>query len=114
MGPVSASTSVDEKLLLPLRPIEENATSEHDAAETMEPTGGDEELMQEGKPIKILRGPVKPTKLEIEEHQHNHIPFRSWCPHCMRGKSKASGHRSSTQIREKAIVSLDYAFLGVS
>jgi hypothetical protein len=99
---------------LPLRPIEENATSEHDAAETMEPTGGDEELMQEGKPIKILRGPVKPTKLEIEEHQHNHIPFRSWCPHCMRGKSKASGHRSSTQMREKAIVSLDYAFLGVS
>jgi thiol-disulfide isomerase/thioredoxin len=88
--------------------------SEHDAAETMEPTGGDDELVQEGKPIKILRGPMRPTKLEYEEHQHSHIPFRSWCPHCMRGKSKASGHRMSTQVREKPILSLDYAFLGVS
>jgi hypothetical protein len=102
------------KLLLPLRPSEENVASGHDAAEMMEPTGGGDEFVQEGKPIKTLRGPTRPTKLEYEEHQHSHIPFRSWCPHCMRGKSKASGHRSSTQAREKPILSLDYAFLGVS
>jgi hypothetical protein len=99
---------------LSLRPLDENDSRECDVAGQLKPLEEGEELLQEGKPIKILRGPVKPTKLEIEEHEHSHIPFRSWCPHCMRGKSKASGHRSSAQIRDKTIVSLDYAFLGIA
>jgi hypothetical protein len=98
---------VDQRLL-------KNETDECDAAKVAEPTEGYSELLQEGRPVKILRGPIRPTKLELEEHEHNHIPFRSWCPHCMRGKSKASGHRSSNHAREKPIVSLDDAFLGIS
>jgi hypothetical protein len=101
-------------LLLPLRPLHDEQKDECDVTETAGPTEGVGELLEEGKPIKCLRGPIRPTKLELEEHSHNHIPFRSWCPHCMRGKSKASGHRSSTHTREKPIISLDYAFLGVS
>ena len=111
---MSGSTFVEEKLLLPLRPSNEEEIDKRDATEVLEPTEGDDELLKEGKPVKVLRGPVRPTKLEMEEHEHSHIPFRSWCPHCMRGKSKASGHRSSNCAREKPIVSVDYAFLGVS
>ncbi len=98
---------------MPLRPLDESETDECDAAKVWEPTEGDSELLQEGKPVKILGGPIRPTKLELEEHEHNHIPFRKWCPHCMRGKSKASGHRSSNHAMEKPIVSLGYV-LGIS
>ena len=42
-----------------------------------------------------------------------HIPFRDWCPHCVRGKSKSEPHhravRDATEIPD---VSLDYMFMG--
>ena len=74
-----------------------------------------EEERQEGRSVKGMRGPVKPTKQEKEDHERDHIPFRSWCAHCMRGKTKASGHRGEgdQEKREKPIVSVDYAFLGI-
>ena len=34
--------------------------------------------------VKIVND--KPSRREIEEHMATHIPFRSWCPHCVRGK----------------------------
>ena len=35
------------------------------------------------------RGNTKePTQKEIDEHTLTHIPFRSWCAHCVRGKAK--------------------------
>ena len=75
-----------------------------------------EEERQEGRSVKGMRGPVKPTKQEKEDHERDHIPFRSWCAHCMRGKTKASGHRGEgdQERREKPIISVDYAFLGIS
>jgi hypothetical protein len=109
---LSGSTFVEGDLL-PLRPSDEES-DKRDATEVLKLPEGDDELLDECKPVKVLRGPTRPTKLELEEHEHSHIPFRSWCPHCMRGKSKASGHRSSNGAREKPIVSIDYAFLGVS
>ena len=100
--------------LLPLRPSNEEDSEKRENSEVPGPPEDDDELLDECKPVKVLRGPTRPTKLELEEHEHSHIPFRSWCPHCMRGKSKASGHRTSSGAREKPIISIDYAFLGVS
>ena len=41
---------------------------------------------------KLLTSPHTPTKQERMEHDITHFPFRSWCEHCVRGKSKAAGH----------------------
>ena len=30
--------------------------------------------------------PKEPTKVEREEHEKTHLPFRSWCRHCVRGR----------------------------
>ena len=30
-----------------------------------------------------LPRPVQPTLREIEEHQIAHVPYRSWCAHCV-------------------------------
>ena len=29
----------------------------------------------------------QPTQQERDEHELLHMPFRSWCPHCVAGKS---------------------------
>ena len=57
-----------------------------------------------------------PTKQEREGHDRDHIPFRTWCAHCMRGKAKTSHSRagSTDDVKDKPVISMDYAFLGVS
>ena len=71
--------------------------------------------VEEARQTKGMRGPTTPTKQEREDHERDHIPFRNWCAHCVRGKSKSSGHFSAAPDaeRSKPIVSLDYAFLGI-
>ena len=36
--------------------------------------------------VKKLQNPKDPTKEEREEHEKTHLPFRSWCRHCVRGR----------------------------
>ena len=38
---------------------------------------------QEGKPMKGAKTPVKPSRQEVQDHNRCHIPFRTWCAHCM-------------------------------
>ena len=55
-----------------------------------------------------------PSKEEVAMHMVNHIPFRSWCSHCVKGKSHGNQHRRKKELREGArepIVSGDYAFM---
>lgn len=34
-----------------------------------------------------------PTEQEVEEHNLTHLPYRSWCAHCVRGRGEANPHR---------------------
>ena len=48
-------------------------------------------------------------------HRLTHRPFRSWCPHCIRGKGRADQHRQSpNKNNESSIpkISSDYFFIG--
>jgi hypothetical protein len=43
----------------------------------------------------------------------SHMPYRSWCRHCVAGKGKADAHRSSgTASSTVPTVHMDYGFLG--
>ena len=44
--------------------------------------------------------PVTPTRQEVLTHRLTHRPFRSWCPHCVRGKSREDRHHRSSQKDE--------------
>ena len=62
-----------------------------------------------------LRRPNEPTKEERREHEITHIPFRSWCRHCVRGKAKRQFHSVSDQRgQEKAknTIYIDYFYMG--
>ena len=54
----------------------------HDCAET------------EAVNARIASLPKRPSQSEVDAHMLTHLPFRSWCPHCVRGKSKGKPHKS--------------------
>ena len=68
----------------------------------------------EGITVKALPQPNVPSKEEYDRHQLTHIPYRSWCPHCIRGRGKNAAHQKLDKEIERAVPRLcvDYAFLG--
>lgn len=38
-----------------------------------------------------------PREREVEEHNTDHRVFRSWCPHCVKGRGEAYGHPRCSQ-----------------
>ena len=62
------------------------------------------------KPLKMM-DPKLPSQAEVDEHYLTHLPFRSWCKHCVRGRGRAADHR--TQERDDGLPEfhVDYCFL---
>ena len=72
----------------------------------------DEEECGEGVKVKHGRTDEEPTAREVEERNMDHAVFRSWCPHCVKGKSAAYGHRvSEAQKQGLPRISVDYMFM---
>ena len=46
---------------------------------------------------------MEPSMQEWEEHMKTHIPYRTWCPHCCKGMTKASGHNNPRDQAERDI-----------
>ena len=73
----------------------------------------DDEVGAEGVDVKVMKRPEEPTQEEIDKHMCTHIPFRSWCSHCVMGKAKNSRHaKRGSQENEVPVVSIDYTFMG--
>ena len=36
--------------------------------------------------------PYKPSQAEVDDHYLTHLPYRSWCKHCIRGRGKETSH----------------------
>ena len=71
-----------------------------------------EEISEEGRIVKGQQRIVKPGKEEWENHMRTHIPYRKWCPHCVRGKPKAGVHsKVEDDLKEEEevpVISFDY------
>ena len=67
---------------------------------------------EEARLPKKARDPGEPTRAEWEEHQATHLPFRSWCPHCVAGRQDNPPHRRQEE-RESRVpeVHMDYCFV---
>ena len=46
--------------------------------------------------------PANVSKEEFDAHQVTHLPFRSWCDHCVRGKAVDEAHRPRIDLEVKA------------
>ena len=66
---------------------------------------------QEPLARKLASNVKTPTKLEIEDHEKLHLPFRTWCSACVKGRGVASPHSSICRDDPAAPeIFLDYCF----
>ena len=82
------------------------------------PCGQSEDPPQNGevRRPRLPADPGRPTQREVDEHEVCHIPFRSWCPYCIKGKAVSCPHKGSA-YREEGLeitgvptISLDYCW----
>ena len=72
---------------------------------------------EEGTCIRIGRGysePQEPTPEMINRHNLTHLPYRSWCPHCVAARRANAPHTSGSRIRQKPLFVADYCFVSDS
>ena len=63
--------------------------------------------------LRRVQDPKAPTQAEMEEHNMTHIPYRSWCAHCVRGRGEAHPHWTSRhEERDVPELHMDYCFMG--
>ena len=74
---------------------------------------GLEDVSEEAMRVRKLVDPKKPSQQEVDEHFLSHLPFRNWCPHCMKGEAKELDCRRS-EGAEGGLPEfhLDYCFPG--
>ena len=65
------------------------------------------------QPAIPLPAPIPPSKKEVEIHNLFHLPYRSWCKHCVAARRKNSHHRrcQTTAQRTVPLMVADYAYL---
>ena len=102
---------VFQKMIEPFDPtnieVEQRVTDRERESEDIEENhDGDEAVQPKTKPP-----PAKPSAEEVEKHMVTHLPFRDWCPHCVRGKSGSKPHTCSRGIHEIPTVALDYMYM---
>ena len=58
------------------------------------PGPDDEEMDAEEEAVvhKSVADPGQPSKKDRLEHELTHMPYRSWCEHCVRGRGKSKPH----------------------
>ena len=65
---------------------------------------------EEALPKVVARDPGAPTQAEIDEHNVDHIPYRSWCECCVMGRGTGEQHRAGPESRVP-IIAFDYLFI---
>ena len=93
--------------------MEEGELDQERPARRTEEEEDEGDVFEEGARAKVKIVSDKPSKREIEEHMATHIPFRSWCPHCVRGKSKSTprAKRKEGEEEEVPVISVDYMYM---
>jgi hypothetical protein len=77
--------------------------------------GADAEEEEESGQRKVVRklDPKMPSRDERVEHEFTHLPFRSWCRHCVRGKGKEEAcRRGDGESGSVPEVAVDFMFMG--
>ena len=65
------------------------------------------------KPPRVIPEPKQPSREEVARHNLTHLPYRSWCPHCVACRRSNNAHRTthSSEDRSLPIFVSDYAFV---
>ena len=96
----------EERAWEDVRSSEARSSKDKQEEEICRPCGEDV-IMEpaEEAPVRIARDPGDPTEEEFENHCVTHLPFRRWCPICVKAKGNEDSHKSaeeSTKPKETA------------
>ena len=92
---------------------EEQEQPDEDGSHEIERQFDDDEQLESGnREPKKLQDPKLPSQDEIRAHELTHLPYRSWCVHCVRGKGKSMAHAKREGDFERREVHMDYCFMG--
>ena len=70
---------------------------------------------EEAREVRAPSVPATPSKEEVMQHRLKHHPYRSWCPHCVRGKGREDRHTGSSQKDDfygVPKIASDYFYIG--
>ena len=100
---------------MPVSPFDEEVESEEGEGEQER----DEGVVRVGqdqpqRQVRQQRDPGQPTAEERRLHDLTHLPYRSWCRDCVRGRGYAHPHRSLGEGADRPVptVSMDYFYMG--
>ena len=91
--------------------MEEKREAEQDEREVE----AEEEDSEEAGKRNVLKmmNPRRPSQDEVDEHEITHIPFRSWCRHCVLGRGKEAPHKKMDGAAvDMPEIHWDFMFLG--
>ena len=98
---------VVSKSLYPIRPndgmvgdsVQEEVMDAVEGQEIEETEKGDDSKVEDRAEVDEVRRPnpaarpYTPTKAEVYEHEVTHLPYRTWCKHCVKGRGVSTPHR---------------------
>ena len=71
----------------------------------------EEDEEEEGVKAKLQKVQELPGKEEVEIHNLTHVPYRSWCPHCIKGAVEGIWTSSSRSRRAQSCNNFHGRFL---
>ena len=70
------------------------------------------EVGEEAARAKTRKTEPAPSQREVEEHNLDHGGFRSWCPHCVKGRAESYGHVKKVQNEgDVPTIGIDYMYM---
>ena len=66
--------------------------------------------------VGTLTAPERVSKQAVEEHERTFMPFRAWCPYCVKARGRDRVHKKKTDEDEEAVnkvprAAMDYFFM---
>ena len=112
-------------MLFPIRPPNAEGFSVEDlgyasVADSPIPLSGDQDIAdpedetvseEGGECVRVGTGypePPEPTPEMINRHNLTHLPYRSWCPHCVAARRNNAPHTRGSRVRQKPLFCSDY------
>ena len=88
----------------------EDASDAAEAADEQPEARQEEDHGDEEGEVRGLRDPAQPTREERARHELTHLPFRTWCRHCVAGKAADDPHERGEPEEEGGLPksSIDY------
>ena len=99
--------------MLAVSPLETISGGEQGNVEQVEEPVNVEDMDNEAIVPDVVPEVSSPTEKEVKDHEVAHLPYRSWCAHCVRGKGLERACSSEGHVVGCVpCVCDDYMFLG--